>query len=105
MDKTTDKQEVTVMGVDTNIEAKEVENKEKQPTKHGATRAAIHTDTRFLFILIGLVATLTVGFCYLFGFILRIRELHHRNGERVTDLVRARLDEQQKQQQHHRNNY
>jgi hypothetical protein len=90
------------MGVVTKrVRVEKLEGQGKQGMS--GSRAATHTDTRLLFILIGAVVSLTMAFCYLFSFILRIRELHRRDGERVMDLMGARLNEQQ--QHHHQRNH
>lgn len=57
-------------------------------------RTATYTNYKIIWVLIGLVAGLTVVFCYIITHILRFLENNHRNGERVKDLMRSRLYEQ-----------
>lgn len=63
--------------------------------KKNGTRAATHTNYRVLWVLLGLVAALTAGFSYLIFAILRLVEIHRRDGDRLKDMMRVRLYEQQ----------
>lgn len=59
-------------------------------------RTATYTNYKIIWVLVGLVAALTVGFCYLITFFLRLAESHRRNGERLKDFLDVRLYEQDK---------
>lgn len=74
---------------------KEREKAEKRFT-WAAPKAATYTNYRVLWVLLGSVAALTVGFCYLFFQVWRIVEIHRRNGERMKDELGTRLHEQDK---------
>lgn len=57
--------------------------------------AGTHTDFKLIFCLIGLVVVLTLGLYHAFNTVLRLVETRRRNGERLMDLMRSRLEDEQ----------